>query len=82
MVYSFDTTAEQEDAITFKRLEVNKTLARPFETNAAYVAFFVATEVMAPTVADYVETKLKRLADAYRTTTETERRAIEVVAKV
>jgi hypothetical protein len=82
MVYSFDTTVEQEDAITFKRLQLNTTLERPFTTNAAYVAFFVGEKIMAPTVAEFVEYKLKRLADAYRTTTETERKAIEVVAKV
>ena len=77
--HTFDTTPAEEDAITAARLVANQALPedRRFVTNADFVAAYVRTDVMAPVVRRYVETRLNLVADTYRTATPEQRAAAE-----
>lgn len=86
MKYAFDTTDEQEDAITYKRLKLNVELEKAgqptYDDNASYVAFFVATAIIGPLIVEFVESKLQKVADAYRAATDTDRKTVEGTLKV
>jgi hypothetical protein len=81
--YAFTTTAIQEAALTFKRGKVNTERATatpplpPFDDNAAYVADYVGSTLMAPLFVEFVEARLQMVANAYRTATNAQRQAAD-----
>jgi len=85
MTYAFDTTDEQEDAITFKRLQLNaereKSGLPPFEENGSYVGYFVMTAIIGPLVAEFIEASVQPVADLYRQAAYADRKAAEQVLK-
>ena len=85
MTYAFDTTDEQEDAITFKREQLNKEREAaqqpPFEDNATYVGYFIMTTIIAPLLVEFIEASLQPHADLFRRAAYADRKAADEVLK-
>ena len=81
MTYAFDTTDEQEDAITYKRLQFNAVREKegipPLEDNGSYVGYFVMTTIIGPLVAEFVEASVQPLSDLIRKASYDDRKAVE-----
>jgi hypothetical protein len=82
-LHSFNTTALQEAAISYKRQRVNQERAAmtppqpPFDDNAAFVAFAVENQILGPLVPEFVEARLQMVANAYRIATPAQRQSVD-----
>jgi hypothetical protein len=80
--YTITTSAEEELSVTMARLSVNEAGAKdptfdPFKDNAAFVAFFARTNILAPLVAKFIEARVQANADSYRATTPDKRAIVD-----
>ena len=87
-VYSFDTSTLQEDAITFKRTQVNADRQAmnppqpPFEDNQTYVQLYVLPQMFSPILVEYVNDRTNKIADAYRIASDATRKAVDSALKL